>query len=67
MKYTVSCNYDEYCKGVFHSEQEADKYRAYLIRQDEPEVKPDMEDEEVLEQFDVDGYYRTVMILEADL
>lgn len=65
-KFTVSCNFGEYCIGVFNTEKEADSYRAKLIRQDELDAKLDMEDDEVLEEFDVDGYYRTMKIAEPD-
>lgn len=64
MKYTVSINYGEYCQGLFETEEQANAYRASRVRQDEPDAMSDMTDEEVLDEFDIDGYYRTMKVIE---
>lgn len=66
MKYTVMINHGEFVSGLFDSKIDADKYRAKLIRSNEPDASKEMTDEEVLEEFDCDGYYRTVEITEAN-
>ena len=62
MKYTMLINHAEYANGLFDTREEVERLIAFRIRQDEPDVKDDMSDEYVIENFDSDGYYRVLEI-----
>lgn len=65
MKYTVTVNHTEYAEGLFDTLGEAQSYAANKIRQDIPDILEDVSDEDILDDYDADGYYRVVDIREV--
>lgn len=62
MKYTMLINHAEYADGLFDTREEVVREIAFRIRKDEPDVPEDMFDEDVMDEFDGDGYYRVLEI-----